>query len=111
MGFSVPVALGAHVARPNDGELVICGDGVFQMTRMELSTIVRHGFAPVILVLNKGGYGTERFLHEGKWDYHEVHSWAYHKLPEVLRAAGATTFRLKASLTMHSPRPGWTGQE
>ena len=85
MGFSVPVALGAHVARPNDGELVICGDGVFQMTRMELSTIVRHGFAPVILVLNKGGYGTERFLHEGKWDYHEVHSWAYHKLPEVLR--------------------------
>ena len=85
MEFSVPAALGAHVARPNDCVLVICGDGPFQMTGMELSTIVRRGFAPVIRVLNNGGYGTERLLHEGKWNYNEVHSWAYHKLPEVLR--------------------------
>ncbi len=84
MGFSVPAALGAHVARPDDRVLVICGDGAFQMTGMELSTIVRHGFAPIIVVLNNGGYGTERFLHEGEWDYNDIHCWAYHKLPEIL---------------------------
>ena len=84
MGFSVPAALGAHVARPNDRVLVICGDGAFQMTGMELSTIVRHGFAPIVVVLNNGGYGTERFLHEGEWDYNEIHGWAYHRLPEIL---------------------------
>ena len=85
MGFSVPAALGAQVARPNERVLVICGDGAFQMTGMELSTIVRHGFSPIIIVLDNHGYGTERMLHEGDWKYNEIHAWNYHRLPEVLR--------------------------
>ncbi len=84
MGFSIPAALGAHIARPNQRVVVICGDGAFQMTGMELSTIVRHGFAPAVIVLDNGGYGTERFLHAGEWEYNEIHRWQYHKLPEVL---------------------------
>ena len=84
MGFSVPAALGAQVARPNDRVLVLCGDGAFQMTGMELSTIVRHGFAPVVIVLDNKGYGTERFLHAGDWKYNEIHGWDYCKLPGVL---------------------------
>jgi indolepyruvate decarboxylase len=84
MGFSVPAALGALSARPNSRVLVIVGDGAFQMTGMELSTIVRRGLAPIVIVLNNRGYGTERFLHAGKWRYNDIHSWQYHKLPEVL---------------------------
>ncbi|MBC8876842.1 MAG: alpha-keto acid decarboxylase family protein [Planctomycetes bacterium] len=84
MGFSVPAALGAHVARPEHRVVVICGDGAFQMTGMELSTIVRHGFSPTIIVLDNAGYGTERFLHAGDWEYNNIHRWNYHKLPEVL---------------------------
>jgi len=84
MGFSVPAALGAHVARPEHRVVVICGDGAFQMTGMELSTIVRHGFSPTIIVLDNAGYGTERFLHPGDWEYNNIHRWNYHKLPEVL---------------------------
>jgi indolepyruvate decarboxylase len=84
MGFSVPAALGAQVARPDDRVIVITGDGAFQMTGMELSTIVRHGFSPIIIVLDNHGYGTERFLHEGDWEYNEIHGWNYSKLPEVL---------------------------
>ncbi len=84
MGFSVPAALGAQVARPDDRVLVVCGDGAFQMTGMELSTIVRHGFAPIVLVLDNGGYGTERILHPGDWEYNEIHGWNYSRLPEVL---------------------------
>lgn len=92
MGFSVPAALGAQVARPNDRVLVICGDGAFQMTGMELSTIVRHGFAPVIIVLDNKGYGTERFLHEGEWEYNEIHGWDYCKLPAVI--GGGTGYEI-----------------
>ena len=84
MGFSVPAALGACFARPNDRPLVIVGDGAFQMTGMELSTIVRHGFAPIVIVVDNKGYGTERVLHPGDWEYNEIHGWNYHKLPEVL---------------------------
>lgn len=85
MGFSVPAALGAQVARPHDRVLVLCGDGAFQMTGMELSTIVRRGYSPVIIVLDNHGYGTERFLHAGEWQYNDIHAWNYERLPEVLR--------------------------
>lgn len=83
MGFSTPAALGAQIARPKSRVVVICGDGAFQMTGQELSTIVRHGFAPIIIVLDNHGYGTERVLHPGEWAYNEIHPWNYAKLPEV----------------------------
>jgi indolepyruvate decarboxylase len=85
MGFSVPAALGAQAARPEARVIVLVGDGAFQMTGMELSTIVRHGYDPIVIVLDNGGYGTERFLHPGDWAHNEIHAWSYAKLPEVLR--------------------------
>lgn len=84
MGFSIPATLGAQMARPNNRILAICGDGAFQMTGMELSTIVRRGLNPVVVLLDNGGYGTERALHPGDWRYNEIHGWNYHRLPEVL---------------------------
>lgn len=83
MGFSVPAALGVQVARREVRPIVLVGDGAFQMTGMELSTIVRHAFDPIILVMDNAGYGTERFLHPG--EFNEIHGWNYHRLPEVLR--------------------------
>lgn len=84
MGFSVPAALGALTARPTARVLVLCGDGAFQMTGMELSTIVRHGYSPIVIVLDNRGYGTERFLHPGDWEFNEIHPWKYHALPDLL---------------------------
>jgi len=84
MGFAVPAALGASVARPDGRVVALVGDGAFQMTGMELSTIVRHGYSPIVIVLNNRGYGTERFLHAGDWKFNEIHHWKYHRLPEVL---------------------------
>lgn len=93
MGFSVPAALGASVARPDHRALVLCGDGAFQMTGMELSTIVRHGFAPVVIVLDNDGYGTERLLHEGDWEFNNIHRWNYSKLCDVL--GGGTGYEIR----------------
>jgi len=84
MGFAVPAALGVMVARPDLRPVVLVGDGAFQMTGMELSTIVRHGFSPIVIVLDNHGYGTERLLHAGDHKFNEIHTWQYHKLPEVL---------------------------
>jgi indolepyruvate decarboxylase len=85
MGFSVPAALGALVARPSARVVVICGDGAFQMTGMELSTIVRHKLSPIVLVLDNQGYGTERILHPGEFKFNDIHGWEYCELPKVLR--------------------------
>jgi indolepyruvate decarboxylase len=82
MGFAVPAAVGAGMANPDLRPLVIVGDGAFQMTGMELSTIARNRFNPIVLVLNNRGYMTERFLLEGS--FNDVQEWAYHKIPEVL---------------------------
>ena len=83
MGFSIPAALGAQIARPSSRVVAICGDGAFQMTGQELSTLVRHHFDSVILVLDNQGYGTERRLHHGQWKFNEIQPWAYHQLPEI----------------------------
>lgn len=93
MGFAVPATLGVQVARPNLRVVAIVGDGAFQMTGMELSTIVRHGFAPVVIVLDNGGYGTERLLHPGDHKFNDIHPWQYHKLPEVL--GGGTGYEVR----------------
>ncbi len=83
MGFAVPAAIGAQSARPEWRPLVLVGDGAFQMTGMELSTAVRYGLNPVVVVLNNAGYGTERHIHDGP--FNDVLRWQYHRLPEVLR--------------------------
>ena len=64
--------------------LVLVGDGAFQMTGMELSNIVRHGFNPIVIVLDNQGYGTERLLHAGYHKFNDIQPWQYHRLPEVL---------------------------
>jgi len=83
MGFAIPATVGACVAKPDQRVITICGDGAFQMTGNELSTIIRHGFAPIVIILDNHGYGTERFLHAGEWRYNEIHPWNYYKLPEI----------------------------
>jgi len=81
MGFAVPASLGAAVARPTTRTVAIVGDGAFQMTGLELSTLIRHKFHHICIVLDNKGYGTERFLHPG--DFNEINPWKYSKLPEV----------------------------
>ncbi|MFO0885134.1 MAG: thiamine pyrophosphate-binding protein [Pirellulales bacterium] len=92
MGFAVPATLGALVARPDRRVIAFVGDGAFQMTGMELSTIVRHKFDPIIVVLDNGGYGTERYLQTGKWPYNEIHPWRYAELTKVL--SGGTGYEV-----------------
>jgi indolepyruvate decarboxylase len=84
MGFAVPAALGVHAARPSARVVAIVGDGAFQMTGMELSTLVRRHVPAIVIVLDNAGYGTERLLHPGDWKFNEISPWRYDRLPEVL---------------------------
>lgn len=83
MGFSVPAALGAATARSDHRVVVLVGDGAFQMTGQELSSLIRDGHNPIIIILDNHGYGTERYLHEGDWKYNEIHPWNYGELMKV----------------------------
>jgi indolepyruvate decarboxylase len=84
MGFGLPAAVGASMANPDARILVIVGDGAFQMTGMEISTIARHRLNPIVVVVNNHGYTTERFLLDGT--FNDLQDWAYHKVPDVVGA-------------------------
>ena len=60
MGFELPAALGAQVACPDEAVWVVAGDGGFQMTMQELSTVVQEGLPVKIAVISNGYLGMVR---------------------------------------------------
>ncbi|HMH12852.1 MAG TPA: biosynthetic-type acetolactate synthase large subunit [Edaphobacter sp.] len=68
MGFALPAAIGAKVACPEKDVWVIAGDGGFQMTAAELSTIVQEGLAINIAVINNGFLGMVRQWQEAFYE-------------------------------------------
>ncbi|MBD0305575.1 MAG: hypothetical protein ICV76_03355 [Nitrospiraceae bacterium] len=75
MGFAVPAAVGAGFAEPSLRPIVLVGDGAFQMTGTELSTCIRYGQTPIVVILNNRGYSTEREILEGP--FNDIHEWQY----------------------------------
>ena len=92
MGFAVPAALGAQIARPDRRAIVLVGDGAFQMTGTELSTIAALGLDAIVIVFNNRVYSTERFILDGP--FNDIADWRFHRLGELfgpLRGYAAST--------------------
>ncbi|WP_107670727.1 alpha-keto acid decarboxylase family protein [Cyanothece sp. BG0011] len=98
LGFAVPASIGAQMANPNIRPLVLVGDGAFQMTGMELSTIVRYGLNPIIIVLNNLGYGTERPMQDGK--FNDILLWNYSQLPTIFNKGKGFDIRTEDELEL-----------
>lgn len=62
IGWATPATLGVCVAASDKRTILVTGDGAHQMTAMELGTILRYNFKPIIIVINNDGYLTERLL-------------------------------------------------
>lgn len=60
MGCSLPMAIGAKLARPQERVWSISGDGGFQMNMQELGTIMEQGTDVKIMILNNGYLGMVR---------------------------------------------------
>jgi acetolactate synthase-1/2/3 large subunit len=52
MGFGLPAAIGAQMARPDRNVVAIIGDGAFMMVLQELETAVRYKIPVVVVVMN-----------------------------------------------------------
>ena len=68
MGFEVPAAMGAQVARPDATVWTICGDGGFQMTMQELATMVDEQLPVRMAIINNGFLGMVRQWQELFYD-------------------------------------------
>ncbi len=82
MGFAVPASIGIATARPDLRPYVLVGDGAFQMTGVEISTAVRLGLNPIVLILNNDGYGTMRKIRKGSFT--EITRWNYSRVCELV---------------------------
>jgi indolepyruvate decarboxylase len=96
IGYSVGALLGTLTAAPERRHLLFIGDGSFQETAQELSTMLRHDCKPVIFLINNGGYTIERGYMGKTADYNDVANWAYADLPRVFRPdTTARSFKVK----------------
>jgi acetolactate synthase-1/2/3 large subunit len=68
MGFALPAAIGAKMARPDEEVWVVVGDGGFQMTMCELATIVQEKINIKIAIINNGYLGMVRQWQEFFYD-------------------------------------------
>lgn len=96
MGFAVPAALGAQMARPELRPLVLVGDGAFQMTGTELSTCARLNLNPIVIVFNNHGYTTERFILEGP--FNDISEWHFDRIGELFGPIKGLEAATEASL-------------
>jgi pyruvate decarboxylase len=79
IGWSVGAALGYQLGSPPARRVIaLIGDGSFQMTAQELSTMIRYGIKPILFVMNNGGYTIEVEIHDGP--YNIIKNWNYAEL-------------------------------
>ncbi|OXR41926.1 Indole-3-pyruvate decarboxylase [Nocardia cerradoensis] len=103
IGYSVAALLGTLTAAPERRHLLFVGDGSFQLTAQELSTILRHDHKPVIFLINNGGYTIERGYLGKTESYNDIVTWAYAALPKVLRPdTTARSFVAETPAALHN---------
>lgn len=60
MGYALPASIGAQMAKPDEEIWVVAGDGGFQMTMPELSTVMQERLPIKIAIINNGYLGMVR---------------------------------------------------
>jgi acetolactate synthase-1/2/3 large subunit len=87
MGFGLPAAIGAKLAKPDAEVWAIVGDGGFQMTQAELSTAAQEGVKVNVAVINNGYLGMVRqwqeFFYERRYAATPLRSPDFVKIAEA----------------------------
>ncbi|KAF4463259.1 pyruvate decarboxylase [Fusarium albosuccineum] len=87
IGWSVGACQGAALAAKDAGNgrrtILFVGDGSFQLTAQEVSTMIRHGLKPTIFVICNDGFTIERFIHGMNAGYNDINNWKYKDLISV----------------------------
>jgi acetolactate synthase-1/2/3 large subunit len=97
MGFALPAAIGAKVARPDAEVWAVVGDGGFQMTMAELATIAQEGLKVNVAIINNGYLGMVRqwqeFFYERRYSATPLLNPDFVKLAEAFGLTGVAVRR------------------
>jgi acetolactate synthase-1/2/3 large subunit len=92
MGFAVPAAMGAKMARPDAEVWAIDGDGCFQMTNQELATCAVEGVPIKVALINNGNLGMVRqwqtLFYQERYSQTDLATHS-HRIPDFVKLAEA----------------------
>ncbi|EON65157.1 pyruvate decarboxylase [Coniosporium apollinis CBS 100218] len=100
IGYATGACQGAALAAKELGlrrTILFTGDGSFQLTAQEVSTMLRNKLNPIIFVICNEGYTIERYIHGWDAPYNDVQTWRYKDLPAAFGAkeGEAKTYQVK----------------
>ncbi|MBD3886494.1 pyruvate decarboxylase [Phormidium tenue FACHB-886] len=85
IGWAVGALLGYAIGLGQQKRAIaLIGDGSFQLTAQEVSTMIRYELNPIIFLINNGGYTIEVEIHDGP--YNTIKNWDYAGLVQVFDA-------------------------
>ncbi|XP_026435245.1 pyruvate decarboxylase 2 isoform X2 [Papaver somniferum] len=82
IGWSVGATLGYAQAVKHKRVIACIGDGSFQVTAQDVSTMIRCGQKSIIFLINNGGYTIEVEIHDGP--YNVIKNWNYTKFVDAI---------------------------
>ncbi|KAI4154329.1 MAG: hypothetical protein LQ340_001740 [Diploschistes diacapsis] len=102
IGFMLPASQGVSIAQQDmaktnkDGPVrrtvLFQGDGSFQMTAQELSTVIKKQLNLTFFLINNDGYTIERMIHGMKASYNDIAPWNYRDAPAFFGAATHSSY-------------------
>ncbi|CAJ2648933.1 pyruvate decarboxylase [Trifolium pratense] len=93
LGWSIGATLGYAKANPKKRVIACIGDGCFQVSGQEVSTMLRCGQNVIIFLINNGGYTTEAEIHDGP--YNVIKNWNYAGLVDTIDNGEGKCFTAK----------------
>lgn len=97
IGWAVGACQGAALAAQDEGgiekarrTILFEGDGSFQLTAQEVSTMIRHNLDVILFVICNDGYTIERYIHGMDAEYNDVATWRYKDIPSTFGATEKT---------------------
>ncbi|WZZ29779.1 pyruvate decarboxylase 1-like [Brassica napus] len=95
IGWSVGATLGYAQAQPEKRVLAFIGDGSFQVTAQEVSTMIRNEQKSIIFLVNNGGYTIEVEIHDGP--YNVIKNWNYTGFVDAIHNGKGTCWTTKVT--------------
>ncbi|GAB2301204.1 Pyruvate decarboxylase 1 [Dionaea muscipula] len=93
IGWAVGATLGYSQAAKDKRVIACIGDGSFQVTAQDVSTMIRNGQKTIIFLINNGGYTIEVEIHDGP--YNVIKNWNYTGLVDAIHNGEGSCWTVK----------------
>ncbi|MDD3228502.1 MAG: biosynthetic-type acetolactate synthase large subunit [Oscillospiraceae bacterium] len=89
MGYSIPAAIGAKIAKPKRQVVAVCGDGSFQMAMCELGTLIQTNIDIKIIIMQNGTLGMVKEFQDKQYGSRYIGTSLKNGMPDFAKLAAS----------------------